>query len=69
MNIKVTNCKNCPFSEYGITLNNNDYANCLFPSMLGTNHIYKIDSYYKNYKSPKWCPLKKVNSLTIEHKV
>lgn len=61
MIIKVKNCKNCPFIEY------DDYvANCLAPVEIHLGK-YKVDTYFKNYKSPKWCPLKKNNRLIIKH--
>ena len=65
MTIEVKNCKSCPFSEYyPKTDNHNEYANCLAP----INTKYNIDSYYKNYKSPKWCPLKQQEQLIIKFK-
>lgn len=39
---------------------------CLAPIEIHKG-IYRINSYVKNYKSPKWCPLKK-QSLKIEFK-
>ncbi len=66
MEIVVKNCKNCPFAEYDL---NDDlktsYANCLAPVKI--HDKYNIDSYYKNYKSPNWCPLKS-NDLIIKFK-
>lgn len=51
--IKVKNCKNCPFSTYEVFENN---ATCYAPVQIHTGN-YNITSYYKNYKKPKWCPL------------
>ena len=54
--IKVKNCRNCPFSEAVMGEHEKvEYANCLAPSQIHVH--YKIDSYYINRKSPKWCPL------------
>lgn len=64
--INVKNCRDCPFSE--ATIGNKDevqWANCMFPGEAHAN--YKIDSYYENYKVPKWCPLKK-DKLLIQWK-
>jgi len=51
--IKVKNCKNCPFSIYKIT---EDDITCYAPEKIHTGN-YNITNYYKNYKRPKWCPL------------
>ncbi len=59
--IKVKNCHKCPFAMFDIHWNNTTTADCLHP----LEHSKPIDSYYKNYSSPKWCPLKK-ESLRIE---
>jgi len=68
--IEVKNCRSCCFSETGFgsgIINNKTvvYANCLAPYPLIS--VGPIDSYWKNYKSPKTCPLKK-QSLKIEFK-
>ena len=47
--IKVKNCKNCPFSTYEVFENN---ATCYAPVQIHTGN-YNITSYYKNYKKPK----------------
>ena len=63
--IKVKNCRNCPFSDFWPT-SAGGYANCLAPTQIhGGDYI--IDTYYKQGKSPKWCPLKK-NKISIAHK-
>jgi hypothetical protein len=51
--IKVKNCRNCPFSTYEVLENN---ATCYAPVEIHTGK-YNITSYYKNHKRPKWCPL------------
>lgn len=51
--IKVKNCKNCPFSQYEFFKDN---ATCYAPVQIHTDN-YNIGSYFKNYKRPKWCPL------------
>lgn len=55
--IKVKNCRNCCFSSAEFEPLTEDflYANCLAPTEI--HQSYKIDSYYKNHKSPSWCPL------------
>lgn len=62
--IKVKNCKNCPFCEANFnpysTKKILHFATCLSPLPLLENN--DITTYYKNYKSPKWCPL---NNTTI----
>lgn len=61
--IKVKNCRNCPFSEVvNIGYDQKSYS-CLAPAQIHKGY-YKIDSYYKNYKLPKFCPLK-LQSLKI----
>ena len=69
--IKASKCKNCVFCEFGYADLDRTitYSNCLFPIIDNEDMLskYNVDSYYKNHKSPKWCPLKKVN-LKITHK-
>lgn len=57
--IIVKNCKNCPFSTYYFF---KDYANCLAPTQIHEGK-YNITSYYKSYKSPKWCPLNNIELI------
>lgn len=64
--IEVKNCRSCPFSESENLTGVKEFYNCLAPVEIHVG-MYQIDSYYKNYKSPKWCPLKK-QSLKIEFK-
>ena len=60
--ITVKNCKSCPFSYYEIDEDcKTEYANCLHP--ISKDRKYNINSYYKNYKSPKWCGLKQHDLL------
>lgn len=67
--IEVGGCRSCPFIEHNRLKANTKhyYANCLFPAQFHTGK-YKVDSYFKNSKSPKWCPLKKMSKLIIKHK-
>ena len=67
MTIEVTNCKNCPFSEAEFSILGKEFIGsfCLHPSK--DKQGLKTDSYYQNYKSPGWCPLKK-EDLTIKFK-
>lgn len=51
--IKIKNCKNCPFSQYEFFKDN---GICYAPEKIHTGN-YNITNYYKNYKRPKWCPL------------
>lgn len=60
--IKVKNCRNCPWMEATWGDRKLQYANCLHP----TTTKYKIDSYWKNWKSPEWCELKK-EDITISY--
>lgn len=66
MTIQVKNCRNCPFSEATIDTDGETilYAECYAPVQV--HDKYKIDSYYRDFKTPKWCPLYKGN-LSIEH--
>ncbi len=57
--IKVTNCKGCPFSMAEV-YNTHISCDCLHP----LQQSKPIDSYYREYKMPKWCPLKE-NPITI----
>ena len=58
--IKVKNCKNCPFSV--ADFQNNQY-NCFAPIELNVigntlpNRKYNIKTHWKKYSKPKWCPL------------
>mgnify|MGYP003402537912 FL=1 len=61
--IKVKNCRNCPFSVAKFQEGKIIYVNCYAPTQIHKGY-YKIDSYYKNYKLPKFCPLK-LQSLKI----
>ena len=61
----VTKCKGCPFSSIDIIDELISHANCLAPVEI--HYKYNIDSYYKNGKAPKWCPLK-TNELLITFK-
>lgn len=55
--IKVKNCRNCPFPTVEFGDNRKiHYATCYAPTQIHKEH-YNINSYYKNYKRPKWCPL------------
>ena len=67
MNIEVTNCKNYPFSEAEYNGSKDAFVGsfCLHPSE--EKEGLKTDSYYQNYKSPNWCPLKK-EDLNIKFK-
>lgn len=64
--ITVKSCKSCVFSQFDFTMGFDGHATCLAPTSIHKGN-YIINSYYKNYKSPKWCPLKE-NKLIIEHK-
>lgn len=61
----VKNCKSCPFASYEQVDELICHADCLAP--IEIHHKYNIDSYYKNYKAPNWCPLKQ-NELLIKFK-
>lgn len=69
MIITVRNCRDCPFVEHNIKDNDykdnygEEYATCLVPKEIHAGK-YNVTSYYKNYKSPKWCPIN-MNNLTI----
>ena len=67
MTITVKNCRSCPFVEHSFHGNvGPKHANCMAPVQI---HVkYNVDSYFKNYKSPKWCPLKNKNLLIIHEK-
>lgn len=54
--IKVKNCRNCPFSEVTNMGYDQIIFSCLAPTQIHKGH-YNINSYYRNYKRPKWCPL------------
>ena len=65
--IKVKNCRKCPFVEAEFDGEDFDgkmilkHANCYAPVNLKSSEeiwIYKVDSYWKSYKIPKFCPLK-----------
>ncbi len=62
--ITVTTCRNCPFSEAELN-EGRVYANCYAPAEIHKGK-YKIDSYWKNHKLPKFCPLKTCK-IIIEH--
>ena len=61
--IKVKNCRNCPFVMAEFQGKKIIYADCYAPAQIHKGY-YKIDSYYKSYKLPKFCPLK-LQSLKI----
>jgi hypothetical protein len=61
----VKNCKSCPFAHYEQVDELIGHANCLAPVEI--HYKYNIDGYYKNYKSPNWCPIKQ-NDLLIKFK-
>lgn len=63
--IEVKNCRNCCFAA--VLYNDNSISCvCEAPGEIHEGN-YRIDSYYKSYKSPRFCPLKK-QSLKIEFK-
>ncbi len=62
LEIKVKNCRTCPFSTVEVGIDVRTYE-CIAPAQIHKGY-YKIDSYYKNYKLPKFCPLK-LQSLKI----
>ena len=70
MIIKVKNCRNCPFAsvDYEGEKSNDAFlfADCLHPSE--KKEKLNIDSYWKNYKTPNWCPLKS-EPLHIYHEI
>lgn len=63
MEIIVNKCKGCQFAFAEYEENKIKFADCLHP----TTERFYIDSYYKNYTSPKWCQLKK-EDITIKFK-
>lgn len=66
MEIKVKNCRECPFSDAIFEdggRHNLKFANCLAPVEIHVD--YEIDEFYKNYTSPEWCPLKKYKTVNI----
>lgn len=65
MEIKVKNCKECPFSDAVFKNEILQFANCLAPVEI---HVeYDIDQFYMDYTSPEWCPLKKYKNVNIKY--
>lgn len=54
--IKIKNCKNCCFSSARFIEEKLENSFCFAPGVIHEGK-YDINSYYKNYKKPKWCPL------------
>ena len=54
--IKVKNCRKCPFSSVENVGYDQLYYNCIAPVQIYEGK-YDIKAYYKSHKRPKWCPL------------
>ena len=54
--IKVKNCRSCPFSTAEKDFEGVKIYNCFAPVQIHKGR-YNIESYYKSYKKPEWCPL------------
>ena len=64
--IEVTCCKLCPFSEKVLYKSSKWVFNCLAPIEIH-KFKYNIARYYEKETSPNWCPLKN-KLLAIKHK-
>lgn len=54
--IKVKNCKHCPFSQAETNFEGIKFYMCFAPVQIHKGK-YDIKSYYESYKKPNWCPL------------
>ena len=54
--IKVKNCRKCPFSTVENVGYDQLWYNCIAPVQIHKGK-YDIKAYYKSHKRPKWCPL------------
>ena len=54
--IKVKNCRKCPFSTIEVGIGNVKTYDCFAPVQIHKGK-YDIKAYYESYKKPNWCPL------------